>query len=220
MEEQADRMAELFTRNGTPEDIVKQVREFFVLQSRDTLPLPERISDMHAGDRIQLGGASYEVVPVPGHADGMVGFWDAASRVFIAADSILPHITPNVGIWPKCSDNPLADYFATLRKIVALNPALTLPGHGEPMENTVERAEAIIAHHHDRLNAFEKSVEQGLTTAYAIANEHFRLGRLSPHQTRFAIAEAHAHLEYLVSVGRLSKTGEEVHHYAKKVREG
>jgi glyoxylase-like metal-dependent hydrolase (beta-lactamase superfamily II) len=209
--EQAYLVEEMYIRNGCPADIASVVRDQFIQQRKDTLPLPENVTEIAEGAKVRFGDAEYEVIWVPGHCDTMISFWDSKNRVFIAADSILPHITPNVGVWPRMRSNPLQDFIDSLRKIKGLNAALTLPGHGKIMEDTSDRAQFIIEHHMERLASMNEMVIGGTHSAFDLAREYFKLTTLTPHQVRFALSETLAHLEYLVAEGKLEKqSGEDV----------
>ncbi|MDB5084564.1 MAG: metallo-beta-lactamase superfamily protein, partial [Bacilli bacterium] len=206
IEEQAQLVEKLFRQNGCPQELAVNIRRQAASQQDHVLPLPENVMELALGEQIELAGCVYEVMWVPGHADSMIALWNPHDQVLISADSILPQITPNVSLWPRCRPNPLDDFLATLDRIRNLNPQLTLPGHGQPMLNTAERANAITLHHEKRIADLMTLIDSGLSTAYDIACSYFRLERLTAHQIRFALAETLAHLEYLVFNGKLVKT--------------
>ena len=80
---------------------------------------------LDAGDRLD----GWEVVALPGHADGHIGL--LRDGVLVSGDALLPDISPTIGVWPGC--DPLAAYLATLDRLVAMAPRVVLPGHGEPV---------------------------------------------------------------------------------------
>ena len=71
----------------------------------------------------------------------------------IAGDHLLPGITPAVGLYPEARPDPLGDYLQSLERTVRLSPRLALPGHGEPIGEPVTRAQELIEHHRNRLDA-------------------------------------------------------------------
>ncbi|WP_158736490.1 MBL fold metallo-hydrolase [Alteribacillus sp. YIM 98480] len=203
---QAYYVEDLFIRNGCPEGIAGQIRDQFIDQRNDVTPLPKEVCEFSIGDRAILGPAEYEIIAVPGHADTMIAFWNEKDKVFISADSILPHITPNVGLWPRMDSNPMKKFLETLEKIAYLNPKITMPGHGKIMENnTADRAKFIISHHHERLGEMRKLINSGIDSGYDIAKKYFQLTELDAHQVRFALSETLAHVEYLVEAGEVTK---------------
>lgn len=218
--EQANLLHKLYLQNNCPQDIAETVRNQFIEQRNDLLPLPEETVDLHPGDKLEIGNSSFEVLWLPGHCDTMIGFWDEQQKILISADSILPHITPNVGLWPKMRVNPMQDFLETLQKIKELNPKLTLPGHGQVMENTAERAQFIINHHISRLQMIHDLIKSGLETGFDVAREYFELKVLNAHQVRFALSETLAHIEYLVYEGKVMKEESEAIRYSACVTKG
>lgn len=203
--DQAELIAALYRKHGCPPTVADAVRDQYIGQAKDTTPLPERVKTFSAGDTFTLGPLTFETVWAPGHADGMVMLWQSELRLLIAADAILPHITPNVGLWPRCRENPLADFIDTLKRIRALSPERTFPGHGKIMEDTTSRVDEVLAHHEDRLSQMTAYLQGGPRSAFDVAVEYFKLSDLSAHQVRFALAETLAHMHYLVVEGRLEE---------------
>ena len=88
---------------------------------------PAPTEPLDAGDRVD----GWEVVALPGHADGHIGL--LRDGVLVSGDALLPDISPTIGVWPGCDPDPLAAYLATLDRLVAMAPRVVLPGHGEPV---------------------------------------------------------------------------------------
>lgn len=140
----------------------------------------------------------WRVLHLPGHADGHLVLW--RDGVLVAGDTILGQITPQVGLYPECRADPLADYLDSLARIGELAPALALPGHGPLLEDAAARAREIVAHHAERLDDAAAALAGGPRNAYEVS---LRLwGRVPPAQRRFALTEALAHLVRLVHLGR------------------
>jgi glyoxylase-like metal-dependent hydrolase (beta-lactamase superfamily II) len=212
---------ELFLRNGAPPEFALAIREQFLAQRQDSMPLPEAVAEVVPGETVHLGAYRFEVLLAPGHADAMVMFWDEGEKVLVGADAILPHISPNVGLWPNGRPNPLADFLTTLDRIERLGAKVTLPGHGRLLTETSARARELRQHHEERLGEMERLVREGHTTAFAVAERYFQVMSLTPHQARFAMAETLAHLEYLVAKGRLRRQvagGTTHYHLAEPLR--
>ena len=184
------RIAEWFHRHGVPghvtEELVGQGDLYrpFIRYQPDPLIV-------EAGDELD----GWELVAAPGHADGqLVLFRDG---VLIAADHILDPITPTVGLWPASRPDPLGDYLDALQLTVELEPRLAYPGHGEPIEDPVGRALALIEHHQARLDVAEAALSAEPLSAYAVSFPLFG-DELRPGARRFAVAETLSHLERLV----------------------
>ena len=199
---QASRVGAICRQNGVPDSLAAQIEENMKKLSKHVTPLPSLT--VLEEKEVTLGGKTWRVIPVPGHSDGLVNFYQPEQRLLLAADHVLDKITPNISLWPGCRPNPLKDYFSSLNKIDELDIKLVLPAHGAVIHQIQERISEIRLHHEKRLNQMFSLAKDG-QTAYKIASELFQHKKLSPHQWRFAIAETLAHLEYLVSMNQLIK---------------
>jgi glyoxylase-like metal-dependent hydrolase (beta-lactamase superfamily II)/predicted ester cyclase len=86
--------------------------------------------------------AGFEVVHLPGHADGMIGLWRASDRLALTSDCFYT-IDPLSGR-KGAPRVPLAAFNldteqarASVRKLAALEPAAAWPGHAEPVTGDV-----------------------------------------------------------------------------------
>lgn len=196
-----DRIAAWFVRNGVPEPVADEL----IVQGHAYAPFIRYARDprlLREGDRV--GG--WEVVELPGHADGHLGL--VRDGVLVAGDHLLPQITPAVGLYPESRPDPLGDYLTSLERTAALGARLALPGHGEPIRDPAARAREIVAHHEKRLDETEAALDGTPRTGFEVSLAVF--GRvLSPTQRRFAVAETLSHLERLVRAGRAARAGAE-----------
>ena len=102
------RMAAWFAEHGVPKEITDDLIEVgsaygaFIRFARD----PERLRE---GDRVD----GWEVIAVPGHADGHIAL--ARDGALVAGDHLLTRISPAVGLYPDSRPDPLADYLDSLR---------------------------------------------------------------------------------------------------------
>jgi glyoxylase-like metal-dependent hydrolase (beta-lactamase superfamily II) len=196
-----ERMAAWFMRHGVPahvaDDLIEQGHAFatFIRYALD----PELL---YEGSTL----AGWNVVELPGHADGHLGFLRDA--VLIAGDHLLDRISPAVGLYPDSRPDPLGDYLASLERTIELAPEIVYPGHGDPISNAAERARELIAHHRDRLDDTAGALTSEGRTAYKISLDVFG-AELGPTQRRFAVAETLSHLERLVREGRARRPGDD-----------
>ena len=169
-----------------------------------TFPHPRQIDTLPAGATIQMGGRSFTAIHAPGHADGQLVFYCVAERLLLCGDQVMQRITPNIGIWPTTEPHPLARYLRSLEELAALEVALALPGHYTPLTDWAGRIAELQAHHAQRLEVMHDAARAG-ATALEVSYAVFDYDRFSRHEVRFAVAEALAHLEYLVDQGRLQR---------------
>lgn len=162
------------------------------------VPPQERITAVEDGQYIDLAGEQYRVIWTPGHADGHICLLRESDGVFIAADHVLPRITPNIGLYSEHErSNPLNDYLDSLAKVANLAVSIVLPGHGEPFQGLGERVAEISTHHEVRLARILELLAERPQHAYSITEQLFGERLKSDEARRMAIAEIVAHLEYL-----------------------
>lgn len=98
---------------------------------------------LRIGERIELGGQDWDVLPAGGHDADMVMLWNPREGVLISADALWRN---GFGvIFPELAgDSGFAEQQATLDLISQLAPRAVIPGHGAPF---TEVADALsIAH--------------------------------------------------------------------------
>ena len=191
------RIADWFLLNGVPRAVAEELlesgsiyRPFIRYQ-----PDPELIG---AGDHVD----GWELVAAPGHADGQLILH--RDGILVAADHVLEPISPTVGLWPASRPDPLGDFLHSLEAVVALEPAIALPGHGEPILEPANRARALIEHHRERLDRTTAALGVEPRTGYEVSLPLFGAD-LHPGARRFAVAETLSHLERLVQTGRAER---------------
>lgn len=193
-----DEMCSLFVRHGMGEAMEPRMRKHMESFVPQVSPAP-KVNFIRAGERIQLGGRSYDVIETPGHAAGHLCFYDERDGVIFCGDHVLPRITPNVGYLPGIDENPLQSYLQSLHTMQRVPVRFAYPGHRHPFASYRERIGEILVHHEQRIEQIIELLSRP-TTVYAICMELFGTA-LSLHQLRFAIAEMLAHLIYMKQEG-------------------
>jgi glyoxylase-like metal-dependent hydrolase (beta-lactamase superfamily II) len=194
-----ERIAEWFHSHGVPEGVTAELVEQGSVYRPFIRYQPDPVL-VGAGELVD----GWELVAAPGHADGQLCL--LRDGILVAADHILDPITPTVGLWPASRPDPLGDYLGALERTIALEPRVALPGHGEPIDDPVGRARALVAHHRARLDAVEAALDGRPATGYELSYPLFG-AELKPAARRFAVAETLSHLERLVREGRARRTG-------------
>ena len=150
-----------------------------------------RVAD---GQYLELGRREWEVLRTPGHCEDHLCLYDAADGTLLSGDHVLPSITPHVsGL--TVSDDPLADFVASLDKVDALDRVdVVLPAHGQPFTDLSGRVAAIKRHHHERLEEVATiSRDLGEADVGAFMRELFSERAWG----NMAESETYAHLEHL-----------------------
>ncbi len=216
MDASDQRQRELFEWWGMPEGPRKELLGFFEATS-DTRGDPPDVTPMKAGDTIEAGRHSLEVVHLPGHTAGLCGFvldWPVPGyggprrsdppRHLFCGDAVLPYYTPNVGGADTRVERPLATYLDTLDGIVDAGYARAWPGHRGPVVDLAGRAADIIAHHRERTERVVGVLrEHGACDAWTVGAHLF--GSLSNIHILHGPGEAAAHLEHLADADIVSE---------------
>jgi glyoxylase-like metal-dependent hydrolase (beta-lactamase superfamily II) len=188
--------ARMFFHHGMPVEEARFSAEE-AARSAQVVALPRRITPLHDGQKITLPGGRYQVIWTPGHADGHICLYRASDGLLIAGDHVLPHITPNIGLYPASRLDPLGDYLNALTKVERFPSRLVLPGHGDTFTDLSGRVAQLREHHAQRENQLLELLSGRPTTAYALAEALFGHRFDTVGNRRFALAETLAHLEHL-----------------------
>ncbi len=193
------KLEEQFHRAGMPpEGVAQTVEAGKRIWERTPPPRVDRF--LEEGEEVRIGGRRWEVLVTPGHAPAHICLYDG--EVLLAGDHLLGRITPNIGLWPLSGSDPLADFLTSLKRLKAVRVRMVLPGHGDPYEGYRERVTELIAHHLHRLQEVEAVLQAGPKTPYEVHRALFGPD-LDPHNERFGLVEAMAHLRYLHGQGRV-----------------
>ncbi|MBP1971287.1 glyoxylase-like metal-dependent hydrolase (beta-lactamase superfamily II) [Virgibacillus natechei] len=194
-EHSINKLQDNYALAGIPTDTASQMttntNDFVSLVT----PYPKVNHYFEEGEIVEIGKYEYEVIVTPGHSDGMVNFYNKEKNMLLSTDHILPKITPNISYWFHGDANPLKRYMESLEKIRKLDVDFVVPSHGKPFHGANDRIDEIKAHHDERLEQTLESINGG-ATIHGSCQKLFQK-ELTVHETRFAIGETLAHLEYL-----------------------
>lgn len=189
-------------RAGAPDAFLNFLPERGLLYPKWVGPLPPRYMRLTAGDVITMADTTWRVMIGEGHAPEMVCLHSEERGLLIAADQILSHISPHIGV--QASD-PRADnlgaFLLSLDSFEAL-PATThvLPSHGTPFDGLHARIAALRSHHAERLDRLRDFCGKPRT---AMDTFQVLFRPLPLEQIGFGLSEALAHLRHLVFRGEL-----------------
>ena len=172
---------------------------------------PPAYEPVVAGDAIRMGGSSWRVLVGEGHSPEMLTFYSAERNILIAADQVLPRISPVVAVWPSTpAADPLRDFLRTLPQYLELpEDCFVLPSHDAPFQSLHERIRTLVRHHEERLELTLGACAEPVTLA-RIVPQLFRR-KLDAQQLGFALGETLAHVNHLLHQGRLTIVGREGH---------
>lgn len=209
----ADEADEFFRLHGLQD--VTSVRPLFspgrFARLASGLPHVARFIE-HAGELPLL--SEWTAIETNGHAEGHLCLSNAQSQLLISGDQVLPTISSNIGFtWRNTDVNPLRSFLESLERLRALSPdTVVLPSHGHPFRGLQLRIEDLVEHHQQQLQLLLRACAEPQTAAQ-IVPMMFRRRPLFGMHLFLALAEALAHLEYLVADGRIERIEDSVIRY-------
>ena len=173
--------------------------------SRMTSGLPDVQRHVADGDTLQWGGGEWLAYQTDGHAEGHLCLSNAAARVLISGDQVLPSISSNISYGFRFADkNPLGSYLDSLQRLRKLaTETLVLPSHGVPFYGLQQRIDDLTSHHEEQLALVQERCREPKTAAELLPVMFRR--ELKGIHLFLAFGEALAHLEYLAHAGRLQR---------------
>jgi glyoxylase-like metal-dependent hydrolase (beta-lactamase superfamily II) len=174
------------------------------------MPWPERdpkwavrFETIGDGDRIEAGDVVVEAVHTPGHAPDHLSFWHPESATLFCGDLAVKGTT----VWiPANLRGDLADYLASLQRVLALRPARLLPAHGPVIDEPEKILAAYIEHRRQREEQIVSALGAGDSSADAIVARVYR--GLKESLVPLATEGVLAHLAKLEREGRVRREGD------------
>jgi len=154
---------------------------------------------------IDMGEHRLRVEWTPGHSPGHICLYEASTGLLFAGDHMLPELSPNIGLHPQSTPDPLHEYLDGLRRLAGYRPKLVLPAHGRPFSDAGSRVETLTRHHHRRLDQVMEIVGREEKTGWRVALDLWG-PRANLYEKRLALQEGLAHLQALAVDGRLIKS--------------
>lgn len=172
-------------------------REFVSVVSPDVL--------LEGAERLPVDGEDLVAVWTPGHSPGHCVFYWPARKLLFSGDHLLLKISPNIGLHPQSSADPLDDYLASLRRVEALAIDEVLPAHGPSFGEPRGRVAQIVQHHQERLATVLRLATAPQTGWELAAGLFPGIAERNVFHQRLALQETLAHCQSLGQAGRLAK---------------
>lgn len=149
------------------------------------------------GETFTVAGVDLVAIATPGHCANHMSYGVGGTPWLLTGDHIMGWNSTLVAV----PDGSMADYLASLEKIIALPYAHYLPAHGGPIADGPAYARALLAHRQFRNRQIADAVAAGATKIGDL------LDRIYPQlgaKLRFAAAlTLTAHIEYLSERGMI-----------------
>ena len=167
------------------------------LQSVECVPVAD-------GDRIPAGDGTLLAVHTPGHAPDHLCFLDETTGTLFSADLVVPGSSVVI---PASRGGNLAQYLASLRRVLALAPARMLPAHGHAIDDPTVVLNQHLEHRQRREDQIVAALRAGDRRPNTIVDRLY--DGLDPGLKRLAQESVVAHLVKLRDEGRARSDGEE-----------
>ena len=167
------------------------------LQSVECVPVAD-------GDRVSAGDGTLLAVHTPGHAPDHLCFLDETTGTLFSADLVVPGSSVVI---PASRGGSLAQYLASLRRVLALAPARMLPAHGRSIDDPAAVLNQHLEHRQRREDQIVAALRAGDRRPDAIVDRLYE--GLDPGLKRLAQESVLAHLLKLREEGRARSDGAE-----------
>jgi glyoxylase-like metal-dependent hydrolase (beta-lactamase superfamily II) len=204
LEHLVDEVRRYLLVNGVPSDEAEDMSNSQRALSQ-VVKTAEPSVQLDGAEKIDMGRRALRVEWTPGHSPGHICLYEEAEGLLFAGDHILPELSPNIGLHPQSTPDPLHEYLEGLRRMAAYQPNLVLPAHGRPFTDVTTRVDALVSHHHRRLGQILEIVGREEKSAWQVALDLWG-PRDNFYEKRLALQEGLAHLQALAVEGRLDKS--------------
>lgn len=174
-------------------------------------PQPESFRRLRAGDRLTIGGRSWQIIVGEGHSPEHACLYCAEDAILIAGDQLLPRITSNVLVSSmEPEGNPLQLWLDSLERLDRLSPdTLVLPSHERVFRGLRPRVAELQAHHQHQFDLLLAALAGGVRLSAFEAMGVLFPRSLRPTEEMMAVGESLAHLAWLRYAGRLVRSLDE-----------
>jgi glyoxylase-like metal-dependent hydrolase (beta-lactamase superfamily II) len=168
-------------------------------ESSDTEFLPDIA--LSEGDRIAGDGWTLEAVLTPGHTANHACFALAGSGILFSADHVMAWATSIVA--PP--DGAMADYMASLERLLGRDDRIYFPGHGGPVTEPQAFVRGLRTHRRMRERAILERIRAGDRKIAGMVAAIYR--DTDPRLHGAAALSVLAHIEDLVGRGEITSAG-------------
>ena len=162
--------------------------------------LPDPIDDLREGQTVYADGATLIPVHTPGHASDHLCYFLVEEQALFTGDVVLGGSTTVI----PSGDGDLADYLASLRRLLTLDVRRIYPAHGPVIEDGPGKLREYIEHRLMREQQIVAAVADGLET---IPDMVKRIYADVPEKLHAVAAQSvESHLKKLAKEGRARET--------------
>ncbi len=160
--------------------------------------VPDRV--LGHGDNVVVGGVPLDVVATPGHCANHLAFGITGTPLLLTGDHIMGWNSTLVSV----PDGSMADYLASLERVLGLGYTRYVPAHGGAIEDGPGYARALYAHRQERNRQVVDAVNHGARKVRDLLAPIYPT--LAPNLHVAALMTLRAHVEYLADRGLIGAT--------------
>ncbi|WP_424930386.1 MBL fold metallo-hydrolase [Amaricoccus tamworthensis] len=196
---------------GMDEDILAERQSSKPFCFADVVyPMPLGYRRIYDSETVSIGDKQWTVRMGQGHAPDQATFWGVDHDLVLAADQVLPRITPNLGVY---ATEPEADSVGAwiksckhLREFARANQ-LALPGHQMPFTGLDARLDQLVVIQTDALEELLEYLAEPRRASDCFDVLYGR--RIGKSEYGLALVEAVGHLNHLHQTGRVTRSKNE-----------
>jgi len=188
--------------NGVPADEAEVLSNSQRALSAVVKPA-EAAVQLDGAERLRMGRRDLRAEWTPGHSPGHICLYEREEGLLFAGDHMLPELSPNIGLHPQSTPDPLHEYLEGLERLALYRPRKILPAHGRPFNDARTRVAELVAHHRRRLDQILEIVTEEMS-AWHVAVQLWG-ERDNLYEKRLMLQEGLAHLQALAVEGKLEK---------------
>jgi len=156
---------------------------------------PDRM--LYDGDRHTIGGVRFEAIATPGHCANHLAFGLLDTPWLLSGDHVMGWSSTLIAV----PDGSMADYFASLEKLIGLTYRHYAPAHGGAVADGLGHTRALLAHRRARNRQIVEAVAGGAPRGGPLRRRIYP--DLAPPLHRAAEMTLRAHVEYLAAHGEI-----------------
>lgn len=149
------------------------------------------------GEQFTVGGAGLTAVATPGHCANHLCFALTGTDTMLSGDHVMGWNSTLVAV----PDGSMADYLASLRKVIALPYRRYLPAHGGPIADGIVYSRSLLTHRELRNRQVVDGVNAGAQTISELRHKIYPT--LAVNLQFAAALTLRAHVEYLDGIGQI-----------------
>jgi glyoxylase-like metal-dependent hydrolase (beta-lactamase superfamily II) len=159
---------------------------------------PDRV--LRDNEQFVVGGVGLEAITTPGHCANHLAFGIPGTAWLFSGDHIMGWNSTLVAV----PDGSMAEYLASLEKVIGLSYSRYLPAHGGVIADGPAYASALLAHRAARNRQVVDAVKSGVRRVRDLLGPIYP--GLAPPLHGAALMTLRAHAEYLADRGEISVT--------------